>query len=102
MIKNLRVKLISIMFIIYVALFIIDLRFTLQNMEQEGNPICLYFISLIGFPLNLLISYACICIPLSFGRIWKKINENYKVFLLFYIVLFVFTIGHLRGVISWL
>lgn len=100
--KNIKIKLIAVMFLFYFVLFIVDMHFTFQNMELEGNPISIYFISLIGYPLNLLIPYACICIPLSFKRIWDRINTDFKVFFLFYVVLLVFTVGHFRGVYSWI
>jgi len=99
---KIRSKLIAVMFIIYFIVFIVDMRFTLQNMEQEGNPISVYFISLMGFPLNLLVPFVYICLLLRSKKMWNKIDTNFKVFFLFYIVILIFTIGHFRGIVSWL
>lgn len=95
-------KIIVLLFYIYFMVFLIDITFTSHNINKENNPISLFFISIFGYPINLFIPYVCICIPLMFKKTWDKIRTNKYVFFLFYVILFVFIIGHVKGIITWL
>jgi hypothetical protein len=99
--KN-RLNIIFIMFFIYSLVFYIDICFTLDNLELEGNPISKFFISLVGFPLNLFIPYIIIFITFCFNKTLNLIKSNKRLFWIYYVSLIVFIISHIGGIISWL
>jgi len=92
-------------YIIYSLVFFSDMTFTLNtlnNVSLEGNPICKYFISLIGIPLNLIIPFIIISVSLMVDGIRNILKYNKYAFWLMFGVLLIFSVGHVRGIVSWL
>jgi hypothetical protein len=73
----------------------------MHHPELEGNPICVFFISVCGLPLNLML-------PLLFANTYfliyrfRTLDTNKRLFAFWYVYLLIFIVGHIAGIISWM
>jgi len=89
------------MLILYSILFMIDFGLTMQHPELEGNPVCVFFIHHTGLPLNLIIPLM-VANTYFLIRRFQCIDKNFKLFIVWYIYLLIFIVGHIGGIVSWM
>ena len=92
---------ILMMLLVYGALLYVDVALTMRAPQLEGNPISIFWILITGGPLNLVLQFVVISVPLCFTRTWDRIDTMFSMFLFFYIYILVMIVGHVAGIVSW-